>query len=64
MELEYQRHKDTDLKLVSLNGDAFDILEDNQLLVQNMMASKYLAAFEEEVTGGRTSLPVADVMQL
>ena len=65
MELEYQQHKDTDLKLVSLNGDAFDILEDNQLLVQSMMASKYLATFEEEVTGWQNKLAtVADVITI
>jgi dynein heavy chain len=65
MELEYQQHKDTDLKLVSLNGDAFDILEDNQLLVQNMMASKYLNTFEEEVTGWQNKLAtVADVITI
>ena len=40
MELEYTDHKDSDLKLVSISGDAFEILEDNQLLVQNMMASR------------------------
>ena len=65
MELEYTDHKDSDLKLVSISGDAFEILEDNQLLVQNMMASKYLSTFEDDVVGWQNKLAtVADVITI
>ena len=34
----------------------FEMLEENQLVVQGMMASKYLATFEEEVDGWQKKL--------
>ena len=39
------------------------MLEENQLVVQGMMASKYLATFEEAVTGWQKKLSnVSDVL--
>ena len=49
--------------LISLNEENFEMLEENQLVVQGMMASKYLATFEELVTGWQKKLSaVSDVL--
>ena len=46
----------------SLAEENFEALEENQLVVQGMMASKYLATFEELVTGWQKKLSaVSDV---
>lgn len=65
IEFVFVQHKQTDLYLVNLNESDFETLEDQQVMVQNMIASKYLATYEEQVMGWRKSLAnVADVMQL
>lgn len=41
------------------------MLEDNQVLVQGMMANRYMATFREPITGWNKKLmAVADVVQL
>ena len=63
MELLYDQHKDTDLQLFRMDGEDFETLEDNQLVVQSMMASKYLATFETEIRGWQKKLAtIADVI--
>ena len=62
-ELVYEQHKDTDLKTIRLDEDSFDQLEDNQLVVQSMMANKYMVTFEAEITGWQKTLnTLADVI--
>ena len=38
------------VRLLKMKEEDFETLEDNQLVVQGMMASKYLATFEEQVS--------------
>ena len=38
------------VRLLKMEEEDFETLEDNQLVVQGMMASKYLATFEEQVS--------------
>ena len=65
MELLYDQHKDTDLQIFRMDGEDFETLEDNQLVVQSMMASKYLATFETEIRGWQKTLAtVADVVTI
>lgn len=65
LELVFTQHKDTDIQLVKLSEEDFECLEDHQLQVQNMMGSRYLATFEEEVTGWQKSLSgIADVVTI
>ena len=65
MELLYDQHKDTDMKIFRMDGEDFETLEDNQLVVQSMMASKYLATFETEIRGWQKTLAtVADVVTI
>ena len=62
---EFDQHRDTDLQLMRMAEENFDALEENQLLVQGMMASKYLATFEEEVTRWQRELSnVSDVLTM
>ena len=56
VEFEFDQHRDTDVYLMRMKEEDFETLEDNQLVVQGMMASKYLATFEEEVTGWQKKL--------
>jgi len=61
----FTRYKQTDLQLVNISEEDFTTLEDQQVMVQNMIASKYLATYEEQVMHWRKSLAnIADVMQL
>lgn len=56
IEFEFEQHRDTHVYLMRLKEEDFETLEDNQLAVQGMMASKYLATFEEDVTGWQKKL--------
>lgn len=52
----------SDVSLVKLSEDAFEQLEADQLAVQNLLASRFLATFETAVTAWYTSLAtVAEV---
>lgn len=46
---EFGRHKDTDLPLIKVTEEIIETLEDHQVQLQNMSASKYIAIFQEEV---------------
>ena len=50
------QYRDKDVHLLKMKEEDFETLEDNQLVVQGMMASKYLATFEEQVTGWQKKL--------
>jgi dynein heavy chain len=51
--------------MIKLAEEDFETLEDHRLQVQNMMGSRYLATFEEQVTGCRQKLSaVADVVSI
>ena len=51
------------VKLLKITDDDFEMLENDQLTIQGMMGSRYLATFEEEVTTWQKELAaVADVM--
>ena len=59
----FDKHQDTDVYLINLAEENFEMLEENQLIVQGMMASKFLATFEEWVTGWQKKLSsVSDIL--
>ena len=63
IDFDSDQHNDTDVFLIKLGDENFEMLEENQLVVQGMMASKYLATFEEEVTTWQKQLSsVSDVL--
>ena len=51
LEFAFAQHKDTDIQMIKLSEEDFETLEDHQLQVQNMMGSRYLSTFQEQVTG-------------
>ena len=42
IEFEFEQHRGSDVHLLKMKEEDFEALEDNQLVVQGMMASKYL----------------------
>lgn len=65
LEFEFTQHNDTDVWLVRVSEEAYEQLEDNQVLVQNMAASRFVGQFAEEVGRWQTHLAtVAEVIQI
>ncbi|KAI3429649.1 hypothetical protein D9Q98_005734 [Chlorella vulgaris] len=62
----FQPHRgSSEVSTVKMEEDDFAALEDNQVLVQGMMASRFVAAFRDEVQAWNKKLnAVADVVQL
>ena len=54
----------SDVRLLKIGEEDFETLEADQLAVQNMMASRYLATFEEEITGWQKSLAMVSEVLL
>lgn len=50
IKFQFTPMKDSDLSTIKLSEEDFELLEENQMQVQSMCASRYLATFEEEVT--------------
>lgn len=46
---ELIKHKDTNISTLKLLEENFETLEEHQLLVNNMLLSKYVGYFEKEV---------------
>lgn len=50
------------MPLLSLDQELMETLEDNQVQLQNLMSSKYVAHFLEEVSSWQNRLSVADTV--
>jgi len=62
---EFSQHKNTDLKLIRISEENFEMLEENQVAVTSMFSSRYLATFEEKCVYWQKSLAaIAEVVQL
>jgi len=60
---EFTQHKNTDLKLIRLSEENFEMLEENQVAVTSMFSSRYLSTFEERCTYWQKSLAgIAEVI--
>ena len=65
IEFQFHQFKDTDVYTVKMGEEDFEALEDNQVLVQGMMANRYMATFKEPILGWNKKLMnVADVVQI
>ncbi|XP_037911922.1 dynein beta chain, ciliary-like [Hermetia illucens] len=65
MEFDIDTHERTHLKLLKASEEMIEVLEDHQVQLQNLLSSKYIAHFLEEVTDWQTKLSNADqVIQL
>ncbi|XP_037664377.1 dynein heavy chain 9, axonemal isoform X3 [Choloepus didactylus] len=62
MEFQYEPHTRTHVPLLRSDEDLIEVLEDNQVQLQNLMMSKYIAFFLEEVSGWQKRLSTADAV--
>ncbi|XP_049715501.1 dynein axonemal heavy chain 9 isoform X2 [Elephas maximus indicus] len=62
MEFQCEPHLRTHVPLWRSDEDLIEILEDNQAQLQNLMMSKYIAFFLEEVSGWQKKLSTADAV--
>ena len=60
MKFQYEPHHRTQIPLLRSDEDLIETLEDNQVQLQNLMTSKYIAYFLGEVSSWQRKLSVAD----
>jgi dynein heavy chain len=60
MEFEHEIHPRTGCKLLRASEELIETLEDNQVQLQNLITSKFIAHFLEEVSSWQTKLSLAD----
>lgn len=60
LEFETEIHERTKLKVIRVSEEILEALEENQVQLQNMMSSKYIAHFLEDVTHWQNILSNAD----
>ena len=60
MEFEHDPHPRRGLTMLRASEELIETLEDNQVQLQNMLTSKYIAYFLEEVSTWQKKLSVAD----
>lgn len=60
MQFQYEPHNRTQIPLLSSDEELIETLEDNQVQLQNLISSKYIAHFLDEVSSWQTKLSVAD----
>ncbi|XP_022380343.1 dynein heavy chain 9, axonemal [Enhydra lutris kenyoni] len=61
-EFQYEPHLRTNVPQLLLDEDLIEVLEDNQVQLQNLMMSKYIAFFLEDVSGWQKKLSTADAV--
>nr|XP_003818154.3 dynein axonemal heavy chain 9 isoform X2 [Pan paniscus] len=62
MEFQYEPHPRTNVPLLCSDEDLIEVLEDNQVQLQNLVMSKYVAFFLEEVSGWQKKLSTVDAV--
>ena len=60
MQFSYEPHHRTQVPLLRSDEELIETLEDNQVQLQNLMSSKYVAHFLGEVSSWQSKLSVAD----
>ncbi|XP_034563350.1 dynein heavy chain 9, axonemal [Notolabrus celidotus] len=60
MQFKYEPHHRTQVPLLRSDEELIETLEDNQVQLQNLMSSKYIAHFLDEVSSWQSKLSVAD----
>ncbi|KAL3857821.1 hypothetical protein ACJMK2_012454, partial [Sinanodonta woodiana] len=60
MEFEHERHPRTGITMLKTSEELIETLEDNQVQLQNMLTSKYIAHFLNEVSTWQKKLSTAD----
>uniref|UniRef100_A0A665X1X3 Dynein, axonemal, heavy chain 9 n=1 Tax=Echeneis naucrates TaxID=173247 RepID=A0A665X1X3_ECHNA len=62
MQFQYEPHHRTQVLLLRTNEELIETLEDNQVQLQNLMSSKYIAHFLDDVSLWQSKLSVADLV--
>lgn len=62
MRFQYDPHHRTQLPLLRSDQELIETLEDNQVQLQNLMSSKHVAHFLDEVSSWQSRLSVADAV--
>lgn len=60
MTFDFEPHPRTEIPLLKSNEELIETLEDNQVQLQNLMTSKYISFFLEEVSTWQQKLSVTD----
>jgi dynein heavy chain len=60
MEFTYEVHKSTGTPLLKSSEELIETLEDNQVMLQNMMTSRFVSYFLEQITKWQNTLSVVD----
>ena len=60
MEFEHDEHRRTQTCMLRSSEELIETLEDNQVQLQNLMTSKYIAHFLDEVSGWQKKLSTTD----
>lgn len=60
MQFEYVPHPRTKINLLKVREELIEVLEDNQVQLQNMLSSKFIGYFYNEVAGWQSKLNTAD----
>ncbi|KAM6897526.1 dynein beta chain, ciliary-like [Xenentodon cancila] len=60
MQFQYEHHHRTQVPLLRTDEELIETLEDNQVQLQNLITSKYIAYFLGEVSSWQSKLSVAD----
>lgn len=60
MQFQYEAHHRTQVPLLRSDEELIETLEDNQVQLQNLMTSKHIAHFLDEVSAWQSKLSVAD----
>jgi len=60
MSFEYQPHPRTKVNLLKVREEIIEVLEDNQVQLQNMLSSKFVGYFYNEVSSWQSKLNTAD----
>lgn len=60
MQFEYVPHPRTKVNLLRVREELIEVLEDNQVQLQNMLSSKFVGHFFNEVADWQTKLNTAD----
>lgn len=60
MQFQYEPHHRSQAPLIRTDEELIETLEDNQVQLQNLMSSKYIAHFLDEVSLWQNRLSVAD----
>ena len=62
MEFEHENHPRTGYNLLRASEELIETLEENQVQLQNMMTSKYISFFLEEISTWQKKLSVVDTV--